>query len=116
MLPWLVVGVGDISRKRVLPAILSEPRSKLTGIVTRDPAKAEPYGVPSWPDLASALGACDANAVYVATPVFLHADQAIAAWRARRHVLCEKPMTLDYAASDAMEAASREAGRALGVA
>ena len=42
MLSWLVVGIGDITRKRVLPAILAEPRSRLAGIVTRDPAKAEP--------------------------------------------------------------------------
>ncbi|HXA49232.1 MAG TPA: Gfo/Idh/MocA family oxidoreductase [Candidatus Acidoferrum sp.] len=116
MLQWLVAGVGDVSRKRVLPAILSEPRSKLTGIVTRDPAKADPYDVPSWPDLASALAACDAEAVYIATPVFLHAEQAIAALRAGRHVLCEKPMALDYTASKEMEAAAREAGRTLGVA
>jgi predicted dehydrogenase len=116
MLQWLVAGVGDISRKRVLPAILSEPRSKLSGIVTRDPAKAEPYGVPSWPDLASGLAACDANAVYIATPVFLHAQQTIDALRAGRHVLCEKPMALDHAASQAMVAAAHEAGRTLGVA
>ena len=37
MLSWLVVGIGDITRKRVLPAILAESRSKLAGIVTRDP-------------------------------------------------------------------------------
>jgi predicted dehydrogenase len=116
MLQWLVAGIGDISRKRVLPAILSEPRSKLAGIVTRDPVKAEPYGVPSWPDLASALAACDAEAVYIATPVFLHAEQTVAALCAGCHVLCEKPMALDYATSQAMEAAAREAGRTLGVA
>ena len=38
MLSWLVIGVGDISRKRVIPAILAEPGSRLAGIVTRDPA------------------------------------------------------------------------------
>jgi predicted dehydrogenase len=116
MLQWLVAGVGDISRKRVLPAVLSEPRSKLSGIVTRDPAKAEAYGVPSWTDFASALEVCDADAVYIATPVFLHAEQTIAALRSGRHVLCEKPMALDYAASQAMVAAACETGRTLGVA
>jgi predicted dehydrogenase len=116
MLQWLVAGVGDISRKRVLPAILSEPRSKLSGIVTRDPMKAEAYGVPSWTDFASALEACDADAVYIATPVFLHAEQTIAALRSGRHVLCEKPMAVDYAASQAMVAAAGETGRTLGVA
>src|SRR5579883_396813 len=102
MLDWLLVGVGDIGTKRVLPAILAEPRSRLAGVVTRDPGKAARYGVPGWPDLETALAECDAAAVYIATPVFLHAEQAIAALRAGRHVLCEKPMALDYARACAM--------------
>ena len=116
MLSWLVVGVGDITRKRVLPAILAEPRSRLAGIVTRDPEKAAPYGVPSWRDLPAALAACDAAAVYIATPVFLHAPQAIAALRAGRHVLCEKPMALNYPEAVAMQRASEETRRTLGIA
>jgi hypothetical protein len=52
----LVIGIGDITTKRVLPAILSEPRSRLTGFVTRDPAKAEHYGVPAWTDLGRCAG------------------------------------------------------------
>jgi predicted dehydrogenase len=116
MLSWLVVGVGDITRKRVLPAILAEPRSRLAGIVTRDPAKAEPYGVQSWSDLASALAECDATAVYIATPVFLHAAQTVAALRSGRHVLCEKPMALNYAEALAMQRASEDTRRTLGIA
>jgi predicted dehydrogenase len=116
MVSWLVVGVGDITRKRVLPAILAEPRSRLAGIVTRDAAKAEPYGVRSWDDLTAALEACEATAVYIATPVFLHAEQAIAALRSGRHVLCEKPMALNYAEAVSMQRASEDAGRTLGIA
>ena len=40
---WVVIGIGDISSKRVIPAIHSETRSRLYGIVTRDSAKAAPY-------------------------------------------------------------------------
>jgi predicted dehydrogenase len=116
MLSWLVVGVGDITSKRVLPAILAEPRSRLAGIVTRDPAKAEPYGVRSFGDLDSALEGSDATAVYVATPVFLHAPQTIAALRAGRHVLCEKPMALNYADAFAMQRASEDTRQTLGIA
>jgi predicted dehydrogenase len=116
MLSWLVVGVGDITSKRVLPAILAEPRSRLGGIVTRDPAKAEPYGVRSFTDLDSALAGSDAEAVYIATPVFLHAPQTIAALRAERHVLCEKPMALNYADALAMQRASEDTRRTLGIA
>jgi predicted dehydrogenase len=116
MLSWLVVGVGDITSKRVLPAILAEPRSRLAGIVTRDPAKAEPYGVRSFSDLDSALAGSDATAVYIATPVFLHAPQTIAALRSGRHVLCEKPMALNYAEAFDMQRASEDTRRTLGIA
>jgi predicted dehydrogenase len=116
MLRWLMAGVGDVSRKRVLPAILAEPRSKLCGIVTRDPAKAQPYGVPSWVDFETALRASEADAVYIATPVFLHAPQTIAALRAGLHVLCEKPMSLNYASAQQMVDAAQETGKTLGVA
>jgi predicted dehydrogenase len=116
MLSWLVVGIGDITRKRVLPAILAEPRSRLAGIVTRDPRKAAEYGVPSWSDLAAALASSDAQAVYVATPVFLHAPQTIEALAAGRHVLCEKPMALNLAQAQAMLHASEQSGRTFGIA
>lgn len=116
MLNWLVIGVGDITTKRVLPAILSEPRSKLAGIVTRNPRKAEPYGVPCWDRLEDALAQSDADAVYVATPVFLHAPQSILSLGAARHVLCEKPMAMNFAEASSMEQAARESGRILGVA
>jgi len=116
MLNWLVVGVGDISTRRVLPAILAEPRSRLAGIVTRDPDKASTYRVPAWPDVERALAECDAAAVYIATPVFLHAPQTIASLRAGRHVLCEKPMALNYAEAESMVRAASESGRTLGIA
>src|ERR1035437_6299888 len=116
MLSWLVVGVGDITSKRVLPAILAEPRSRLGGIVTRDPAKAEPYGVRSFSDLDSALAGSDAEAVYIATPAFLHAPQTIAALRAGRHAPCEKPMALNYADALDMQRTSEDTRRTLGIA
>jgi 1,5-anhydro-D-fructose reductase (1,5-anhydro-D-mannitol-forming) len=116
MLKWLVVGIGDITTKRVLPAILAEPRSQLVGIVTRDLRKAESYGVPAWNNLKDALEQSPADAVYVATPVFLHAPQSILSLRAARHVLCEKPMAMNYAAACSMEQAARDSGQKLGIA
>lgn len=116
MLNWLVIGIGDITRKRVIPAILSEARSKLAGFVTRDPAKAVPNGVPAWTDLDDALRESRCDAVYVASPVAMHAPQTIASLRAGCDVLCEKPMALTYAEAESMVAAEREAGRTLGIA
>ena len=116
MVSWLVIGVGDITRKRVLPAILSEPRSTLAGIVTRQPAKAEPYGVPACSDLSAALELTGATAVYIATPVFLHAPQTIECLRAGRHVLCEKPMALNYSDAVNMQKVAYDTRRTLGIA
>jgi predicted dehydrogenase len=69
MLRWLVAGIGDITSRRVLPAILAEPRSQLVGLVTRNSEKAAEYDVPSWTELENALVHCDAETVYVGTPL-----------------------------------------------
>lgn len=116
MLNWLVVGIGDITKRRVIPAIQAEPRSKLHGVVSRDPTKGAEHARHVWTNLDDAL--CDAavNAVYVATPVFLHAPQTIAALAAGKHVLCEKPVAMSYAEARSMVVAACQAERTLGIA
>ena len=111
VLNWVVIGIGDIAIRRVIPAIQAEPRSRLYGLVTRDPAKATPYArecsqrsTKPWPILRS-------HAVYVGTPVFLHGPQTIQSLRAGRHVLCEKPMAMNKAEARAMLQAAEESGK-----
>jgi 1,5-anhydro-D-fructose reductase (1,5-anhydro-D-mannitol-forming) len=117
MLNWLVIGIGDITRKRVLPAILAEPRSRLHALLTRDRRKAEAYpGAVAFTDLDEALGDGGVDAVYVASPVALHAEQTIGSLRAGKHVLCEKPVALNLGQAESMAAAARESGRLLGIA
>jgi predicted dehydrogenase len=116
MLNWLVIGIGDITSKRVIPAILEEPRSTLHAIVTRNPAKAAPYAAKVFADLTLALKDDAINAVYVASPVFLHAPQTVQALHSGRHVLCEKPMAMNYPETQTMVQAAAEAGKMLGIA
>jgi predicted dehydrogenase len=116
MLNWIVIGIGDIATRRVIPAIQAEPRSKLYGLVTRDSAKAAPYHRPSWASLDEALSDPAVNAVYVATHVFLHAPQTIQSLRAGKHVLCEKPMAMNEGEARSMVQAAEESGRTFGVA
>lgn len=116
MLNWLVAGIGDITIKRTLPAILAEPRSRVAGFLTRDPAKAKQYGAPAWTDLGAALRESGCDAVYIGTPVVLHAAQTIASLRAGKHVLCEKPTAMNYTEACAMQQVAVETGRLLGVA
>jgi predicted dehydrogenase len=115
MLNWLVIGIGDITTRRVIPAIMAEPRSNLHGILTRHPAKAESYPAKVFCDLTAALADDAINAVYVASPVFLHAPQTIQALRAGRHVLCEKPMAMNYEQALSMVAAAQTAAKKLGI-
>ena len=116
MLNWIVIGIGDIATRRVIPAIQAEPRSRLYGLVTRDPQKAAPYDARVWITLDQALSDPTVNAVYVATPVFLHAPQTIQSLRAGKHVLCEKPMAMNEDESRSMVQTAEESGRTLGVA
>jgi 1,5-anhydro-D-fructose reductase (1,5-anhydro-D-mannitol-forming) len=116
MLNWIVVGIGDISTRRVIPAIQAEPRSRLYGLVTRDAAKACAFDARVWTSLDEALGDSAVQVVYVATPVFLHARQTIASLRAGKHVLCEKPMAMNEAEARDMVDEAAAGGKTLGVA
>jgi len=113
---WVLAGIGDIARKRVIAAIQSEPRSELYGFVTRDPAKAQPYAVArTWATIEEAVADPAVDAVYIALPVAMHAGTAIISLRAGKHVLCEKPMALNFAEAERMVAEGRASGRLLGV-
>jgi 1,5-anhydro-D-fructose reductase (1,5-anhydro-D-mannitol-forming) len=116
MLNWIAIGIGDVSIRRVIPAIQAEPRSRLYGLVTRDPAKAAPYNTLTWTTLDEALSDPEVQAVYVATPVFLHAPQTIQSLRAGKHVLCEKPMAMNEAEARLMVKTAEETRRTFGVA
>ena len=116
MLNWVVIGIGDITTKRVIPAIRSESRSRLYGVVTRDKSKGIGVAEHVWDNLHAALADPTIDAVYVATPVALHAPQTIASLKAAKHVLCEKPTAMNYAEASEMVRVARESGKILGVA
>ncbi|MBZ5681482.1 MAG: Gfo/Idh/MocA family oxidoreductase [Acidobacteriia bacterium] len=116
MLHWIVVGIGDITTRRVIPAIQLESRSRLYGVVTRDPVKAARLDAQVWTTLDKALADPAVEAVYVASPVFLHAPQTIQSLRAGKHVLCEKPMAMSEPEARTMLRAAEESGKMLGVA
>lgn len=117
---WALVGVGDIAIKRVAPAILAQRNSRLLACVTRDAAKLDrlPAGPPvkAYATLEQALDDAAVDAVYLATPVFLHAPQAIAALEAGKDVLVEKPMALNAEQARSMVDVAGRTGRRLAVA
>jgi predicted dehydrogenase len=108
-----VVGTGFGCRVHV-PA-LRAAGFEVRALVGRDEAKtarrAERLGIPlATTDLETVLGDGEVVAVTVATPPDQHAPVAIAAARAGKHVLCEKPFALDVAEGEAMLGAAERAG------
>jgi predicted dehydrogenase len=118
---WGLIGCGDIAAKRVAAA-LGQSRGSALVAVARSRSElaagfAERHGAKRWhADWRELLRDDEVDAVYVATPVRLHADQAVAAAESGKHVLCEKPMALDVAGGERMIAAARGNGVRLGVA
>ena len=119
---WGLIGAGDIARKRVAAAIQGlAPKAALLGIASRRRAPAEELAherrIPRvFGDWRALLADPGVDAVYVSTPVHLHAEITVAAARAGKHVLCEKPMALTHRECVAMIRATRRAGVRLGIA
>lgn len=114
---WGILGPGTIA-KAFLGGIQNSRTGELAAIGTRNPDKASlPDDFPG----ARILGSYDAlladpavDAIYIATPHISHAQWAIKAAEAGKHVLVEKPMGLTAFEADAMIHAARKAGTFLG--
>jgi predicted dehydrogenase len=118
---WGLIGCGDIAAKRVAAALGSAPNSSLVAVARRRADLAAEFaarhGAKRWhADWRDLVRDTDLDAVYIATPVNLHAEQTIAATEAGKHVLCEKPMALTPSECERMLDAARAHGVRLGVA
>ena len=94
-----VVGLGWWGRVIVQ---LLHGSAKLKAVKAVDPSPlavdfAREQGVPLVSDLGNALADRDVDAVVLCTPHSLHTDQIVAAAKARKHVFCEKPLSLSRA-------------------
>ncbi len=120
-LGWGLIGAGDIARNRIAPAIRDLEDCAFISVCRSNAAMAEEFarefGAVRWhADWRDLVADPEIDAVYIATPVFLHAEQTIVAAEAGKHVLCEKPMGLDVAECDRMLDACRANGVRLGIA
>ncbi len=120
-LKWGLIGCGDISQSRVAPALRDLSNCDLVAVNRKNFALAEEFAVQfgarkwykEWREL---LADEEIQAVYIATPVNLHAEQTIAAAEAGKHIMCEKPMAMNARECDAMIAAAKANNVKLGVA
>jgi predicted dehydrogenase len=96
---WGLVGCGDVACRKVAPSFQQVPGAELIAVTSRQHEHAETlakrFGIPrvysSYRDL---LQDDDIEAVYVATPPYLHHTMTLDAAAAGKHVLCEKPMAV----------------------
>jgi len=116
MINYAVVGAGWISQAAFLPGIAQSGNSRVAAIVTGDRAKAarlaDFYGVGSvvgYDEYGALLRSPTIDAVYIALPNDMHADFAIRAARAGKHILVEKPLAKTEAEALAMIDAARAA-------
>ena len=108
-----LLGCGRISRNH-LDAIAKLPDLQLVAVADKDIARAElvgaEHGVPGFGSQAAMLAAVPSDLVVICTPSGLHPQHGIAAAKAGRHVLTEKPMAISLAAADELVQACDEAG------
>jgi predicted dehydrogenase len=119
-----MLGTGRIADQELAPALAQAEGARLWSVLSRDAGRgrdfAERHGAaaasPVHTDLADLLADDALDAVLIATPDRLHAAECIAAARAGKHVLTEKPMATEIAEAQAMVEACDEAGVVLAVA
>jgi 1,5-anhydro-D-fructose reductase (1,5-anhydro-D-mannitol-forming) len=111
---WGLIGASTIAREWVIGAIRATG-GEVVSVMSASPERGRAYAAAN--AIANSAATIDAivsdpriDAVYISTTNELHRDQAIAAARAGKHVLCEKPLALSLADAHAMASAAREAG------
>lgn len=118
---WGMIGAGDVCERKSGPPLYQVPRSQLRAVFRRNSSAAQSFvDRHGHGQVATSyermLEDPEIDAVYVATPHHLHAEHAIAALEAGKHVLVEKPMALSTTECDAMVSAAAQAKRSLAVA
>ena len=115
MLGFAIVGCGMIARFRVR-ALADVPGTRLVALVSRNAANAravgESAGSPcaTYTELAPALSRKDVQVVIVTTPSGAHLEPAVAAAKAGKHVVVEKPLEITLERCDQIIDACRRHG------
>lgn len=111
---WGLIGASTIAKEWVIDAIRAtggDVTCVMSSNAERGAAYAAENNIPrAVSSLDALLNDAEINAVYISTTNELHRDQAIAAAKAGKHVLCEKPLALSLDDAHAMVTAAQDAG------
>jgi predicted dehydrogenase len=110
-----IIGCGGITLQNHLPGLALCPETKVVALCDSDPATLErarqQTGVTTIStDYGKLVTRDDVQAVIIATPNYTHAPIALAAIASGKHVLCEKPIAMNYAEAKHMAEAADAAG------
>jgi len=112
---WGLIGASTIARQYMVEAIRAQSGHDVVAVMSSSAERAKSFAVDN--EIASAYDSLDAlladpavQVVYVSTTNELHLPQVLAAAKAGKHVLCEKPLALNVEDALAMVRACREAG------
>jgi len=116
---WGVLGVAGIAVRRVIPGMQHCEFAEITGIASRDRARADEtarrLGIPkAYGSYEEMLADPEIEAVYNPLPNHLHVPWSIRAVEAGKHVLCEKPVAMSVAETLELIAARDRAGVIMG--
>ncbi|QFI68109.1 Gfo/Idh/MocA family protein [Sinorhizobium alkalisoli] len=118
MIGWGLIGASTIAREWVIGAIRAaggDVVSVMSSSAERGATYAQENGIAkSVASVDELVGDPDIQAVYISTTNELHREQALAAIRAGKHVLCEKPLALTLNDACEMVLKACEAGVVLG--
>ncbi len=114
-LRWGILSTADIGLTKVIPAIQRADRCDVVAIASRDQARAgeaaSVLGIPrAHGSYEGLLADPDVDAVYIPLPNRLHPEWTMAAARAGKHVLCEKPLAMTATEAEAMIEVCRAEG------
>lgn len=112
-----VLGCGKIAQVRHIPEYAANADCKLIGFYNPTKSRAlemaEKYGGTAYDSAEELLANPEIDAVSVCAANYAHAELAIAALKAGKHVLCEKPMATTPEDCEAMLRAEKESGKRL---
>lgn len=110
-LKWGIIGTGYIAG-RFARGLAESKTGELVAVGSRSPEPAKKFTaefpVTAYISYESLLADPDVEAVYISTPHPAHAEWAIKAARAGKHVLCEKPLTINLAQAEEVFATAKQ--------
>ncbi len=117
---WGVIGCGGIAYRRTIPGMMLSENSELVAVMDTNFEAAkkvkEEFGAKyAFEKVEDVLNLEEIDAVYIATPVFCHKEQAMMAAKAKKHILLEKPMGLLVEESQEIADFCKKEGVKLGV-